>query len=371
MDNFVQRVQNIAIGGRYHLVRKLGSGSFGSVYLGRDAETGTEVAMKFEHHSVAPSLLVEEAEIYQSLAGKTGFPQVHWHGQQDDFTVLVFELLRPNLEDLFRYCGNQFSLKTTLMLADQLLRRFETLHSNHYLHRDVKPENFLLGMGDGGNTVYMTDLGLAIYRHPNWWTSSCSPHRNETARPPQLLGTCRYASINGHLGIGIVTYPLLSSMQERSTDCPAAQSRRDDLEALGYMLVYFIRGRLPWQGLKAKRGAKELLVLEKKQTTSTSELCDGLPTPFEEYMNYVRNLRYEDQPDYQHLRDMFKKLFRRQGLEYDDVFDWTVREFQRLETETQEPLASNDVGEKLGAEATKPSDDGSRDVAKARRRKRR
>ncbi|KAK5203065.1 hypothetical protein LTR41_011187 [Exophiala xenobiotica] len=311
MDNFVRCVQNIAIGGRYHLVRKLGCGSFGSVYLGRDTETGNEVAMKFEHHSVAPSLLEEEARIYQSLAGKPGFPQVYWHGQQDDFTALVFELLGPNLEDLFRYCGNQFSLKTTLMLADQLLRRFETLHSYQYLHRDIKPENFLLGTGEQGNIVYMTDLGLAIYRRPDYWAPGSTPTRDITARPPQLLGTCRYASIRGHLGI--------------------AQSRRDDLEALGYMLVYFIRGRLPWQGLKAKRDAKYLLVLGKKQGTSAHDLCAGLPAEFEEYMNYVRNLRDEDQPDYPHLRNMFKKLFRRQGFEYDNVFDWTIREFLRLE----------------------------------------
>ena len=93
---------------------------------------------------------------------------MHWHGQQDDFTVLVFELLGPNLEDLFRYCSNQFSLKTTLMLADQLLCRFKTLHLNHYLYRNVKPENFLLGTGERGNIVYMTDLRLAIYRHPDY-----------------------------------------------------------------------------------------------------------------------------------------------------------------------------------------------------------
>ncbi|KAK5214988.1 hypothetical protein LTR72_011921, partial [Exophiala xenobiotica] len=226
--------------------------------------------MKFEHHSVEPSLLREEARIYQSLAGKPGFPQVYWHGQQDGFTVLVFELLGPNLEDLFRYCGNQFSLKTTLMLADPLLHRFETLHSNQYLHRDIKPENFLLGTGERGNIVYMTDLGLAIYGQPDYWAPGSTPIRDVTARHPQLLGTCRYASIQGHLGI--------------------AQSRRDDLEALGYMLVYFIRGRLPWQGLRANRDAKYLLVLEKKQGTSAHDLCAGLPAEFEEYMNYVRNL---------------------------------------------------------------------------------
>lgn len=118
--------------------------------------------------------------------------------------VLVFELLGPNLEDLFRYCGNRFSLKTTLMLADQLIRRLEVFHSNDYLHRDIKPENFLLGVGERANIAYMTDLGLAIYRHPDRWGTSSPPRTSVAirARPPQLLGTCRYASINGHLGVG-------------------------------------------------------------------------------------------------------------------------------------------------------------------------
>jgi casein kinase I homolog HRR25 len=160
-------------------------------------------------------------------------------------------------------------------------------------------------------------------------------------------------------------------MQEGRLTALAAQSRRDDLEALGYMLVYFMRGRLPWQGLKAKRDAKYLLVLEKKQGTSANELCAGLPTEFEEYMNYVRNLRDEDQPDYQHLRKMFNKLFRRQGFEYDNVFDWTIREFQRLEPDAQEPLQSKDMDERRGEGATKPLGDGARNVTKSTRRKRR
>jgi hypothetical protein len=114
----------------------------------------------------------------------------------------------------------------------------------------------------------------------------------------------------------------------------AAQSRRDDLEALGYMLVYFMRGRLPWQGLKAKRHAKYPLVLEKKQATSASELCAGLPAEFADYINYVHNLRDEDRPDYQHLRKIFTKLFRRQGFEYDSVFDWTIA---NMHAETRSP----------------------------------
>ncbi|KAK5202497.1 hypothetical protein LTR41_011751 [Exophiala xenobiotica] len=214
-------------------------------------------------------------------------------------------------EDVFRYCGSQFSLKTTLMLVDQLLRRFETLHSNHYLHRDVKPENFLLGMGQPGNIVYMTVLGLAIYRHPDRWGSRVL-----------LLVLIQYArtssSIVRHMqiyehqrafGYWWVTRQLFSRVLEGQLTLLAAQY---DLEALGYMLVYFIRGRLPWQGLKAKLDAKYLLVLEKKQATSASELCVGLPTEFVDYMNYVHDLRDEDQPDYQHLRKMFGRLFRRQ-----------------------------------------------------------
>lgn len=136
------------------------------------------------------------------------------------------------------------------------------------------------------------------------------------------------------------------------------------------MLVYFMRGKLPWQGLKAKRYDKYLRVLEMKRATSSSELCEGLPQELTDYMNYVHNLRENDQPDYQHLRKMFTRLFRRQGYEYDNVFDWTIREFQRLESEAQEPLVSKDVDEAQGADTRKPSDGKAQDMVKATRRKR-
>lgn len=168
---------------------------------GQDVDTNNQVAIKLEHHTVEPSLLDEEVDIYKSLTERPGFPRVYWHGFQDDFRVMVFELLGPNLEDLLRYCGNRFSLKTTLMLADQLLSRFESLHSNCYLHRDVKPENFLLGTEKQGNTVYITDLGLAVYRQPERG-QTVSSSQPRTIREPRLIGTCRYASINGHLDVG-------------------------------------------------------------------------------------------------------------------------------------------------------------------------
>ena len=215
-DEFVGRVLEVRIGGRYQLRKRLGSGSFGQVYLGmfsftfrhpaltqhaagHDLDTGNEVAIKLEHHSIAPSFLDQEVQIYETLSGQQGFPCLFWHGYQDDFRVMVFELLGPNLEDLLRYCGNRFSLKTTLMLMDQLLSRMESLHATGHHHRDIKPENFLLGTGKQGNVLYMTDLGLAIYRQEP--KSGSINRESGKSRPPSLIGTCRYASINGHLDI--------------------------------------------------------------------------------------------------------------------------------------------------------------------------
>lgn len=132
---------------------------------GKNSETGQEVALKLEHFTTQPSFLRMEYNMYKSLAHHAGFSHVYWFGQVDDFNVLVLELLGPNLEDLLRYCGGTFSLKTTLMLADQLFRRIKRFHSEQYVHRDIKPENFLLGLGKYGNLLYMTDLGLAIHCH--------------------------------------------------------------------------------------------------------------------------------------------------------------------------------------------------------------
>lgn len=160
-----------------------------------DVNTGDEVAIKLEHVSIDPSLLEEEVEIYKSLAGGAGIPTVYWFGWECEYRAMVFELLGPSLEDLFNYCDRQFSLKTVLMIADQLIHRLQYLHSNDVIHRDIKPENFLMGTGRKGNCVYVTDLGLAAgYR------SDRAPEIIPSN--PHLLGTAIFASVNGHLGVG-------------------------------------------------------------------------------------------------------------------------------------------------------------------------
>ena len=154
--------------------------------------------MKLEHESIDPSLLEEEVEVYKSLAGDVGIPTVYWFGRECEYRAMVFELLGPSLEDLFNYCGRHFSLKTVLMIADQLICRLRYIHSKDVIHRDIKPENFLMGTGRNGNCIYVTDLGLAEeYR----------PTRAPTIAPsdPHLLGTAMFASIAGHMGVGGVS----------------------------------------------------------------------------------------------------------------------------------------------------------------------
>ena len=159
-----------------------------------DLKTGEEVAAKLEHYSIEPSFLRDEFEVYESLAGGTGIPKVYWFGQESEYQVMVFEILGPNLEDLFHYCGRVFSLKTVLMLADQIITRLQFIHSKNVIHQDIKPDNFLMGIGEKGNRIYVTDLGLA---------AECLPHDAPPATSESyygLLGTANFASVNGHRG---------------------------------------------------------------------------------------------------------------------------------------------------------------------------
>eukprot|EP00042_Codosiga_hollandica_P023586 m.94427 g.94427 ORF g.94427 m.94427 type:complete len:385 (+) comp51247_c0_seq1:257-1411(+) len=291
----------LRVGNKYRLGRKIGSGSFGDIYLGTNITNGEEVAIKLESVQTRHPQLQYESKIYKILQGGVGIPQIKWFGIEGDYNVMVMELLGPSLEDLFNFCSRRFSVKTVLLLGDQMISRIEYMHSKNFIHRDIKPDNFMMGLARRGNQVYIIDYGLAKkYRDPK--THQHIPYRENKS----LTGTARYASINTHLGI--------------------EQSRRDDLESLGYVLMYFNRGSLPWQGLKAAtKRQKYDKISEKKMATPVEALCSSFPMEFATYLNYCRSLRFEDKPDYSYLRQLFRNLFHRDGYTYDYVFDWTLQ----------------------------------------------
>lgn len=294
----------LRVGGKYRMGRKLGSGSFGVVYMGINVSTGEEVAIKLESNKCRHPQLLYEAKLYKNLAGGVGIPKVHWYGVEGDYNVMVIDMLGPSLEDLFGFCNHKFCLKTVLMLADQMITRVEYLHSRNIIHRDIKPENFLIGLGKRSDQVHIIDFGLAKkYRDSK--TQQHIPYREGKA----LTGTARYVSINTHLGI--------------------EQSRRDDLESVGYVLMYFNRGTLPWQGLKANtKQRKYEKIMQNKMSTPVEVLCRNFPSEFVAYLDYCRKLRFEDRPDYTHLRRLLKDTFFRERYQYDFLFDWKILNLQ-------------------------------------------
>ncbi|CAN8237395.1 unnamed protein product [Cochlearia groenlandica] len=304
------------IGGKFRLGRKIGKGSFGEVYVGTDIQTNKEVAIKLESTKTPYPQLPYESRIYRILQGGTGIPNMRWYGVDGGYNVLAMDLLGPSLENQFNCCNRRFTLKTVLMLADQMMNRIEFIHSRSFLHRDIKPDNFLVG---SNNRVYVIDFGLAK-KYRDSLTCRHVPYRENKS----LVGSMRYASLNTHLGI--------------------EQSRRDDMESLGYLLMYFLNGSLPWQGLKpvGNKKQREDKISQKKASTSIEVLCRGYPTEFVSYFHHCRSLRFEDKPDYAYLKRLFRDLFVRQGFEFDLVFDWIVIKHQQS-TPSRQVLGSDDA----------------------------
>ncbi|EEB07027.1 CK1/CK1/CK1-D protein kinase Hhp2 [Schizosaccharomyces japonicus yFS275] len=294
---------DLRIDSKYKIGRKIGSGSFGEVYLGLNIITGQQVAIKLEPINTRHQQLEYEFRVYSILKGNIGIPTIWWFGKTEQYTAMAMDLLGPSLEDLFCYCGRKFSLKTVLLLADQLIARVEYIHSRSFLHRDIKPDNFL--MKRHSNLVTMIDFGLAK-KYRDFKTHVHIPYRDNK----NLTGTARYASINTHIGI--------------------EQSRRDDLESLGYVLLYFCRGSLPWQGLQAEtKEEKYQRIRDTKINTPLEVLCKGLPKEFVTYMCYTRQLAFTEKPNYTFLRKLFRDLLTRLGYQYDYVFDWMLLKYRK------------------------------------------
>lgn len=388
---FNQSPNPVLVLGSYVLIERIGSGSFGEIWRGYKIHTSYQsnqsnnpskyVALKLEPMDMKYKQLAFEYRLYQLLhapsnnqqhyphqsspqstshadIGAPGIPHVYEFGSHYPYTVLVMEELGPSLEQLFNQANRKFSLRTICLIAIQSIKRIQFLHEKSFLHRDIKPDNLLVGKMYQLNTsanhpsdhhqnrqsnnhsnylpnfnydssgyhapthnhsinqsinqsndrsheqpLYLIDYGLAK-KYRDLRTLAHFPFADHK----DLTGTIRYASIHSHLGV--------------------EASRRDDLESLTYVLIYLFKGSLPWQGLQcAHRKEKFHAISAKKLNTPIGELCSGMPSEFSYLLNYARTLGYAAEPEYERFINLFRALMRSRGWDDQDYsqFDWLRR----------------------------------------------
>lgn len=364
-------MENVKLCERFILKKRLGGGSFGEIYLSEDTQTKRKVAIKLENSRILIPQLELEAKIYRYLSTSVNLnlnsstitiktpsinsssysymnqnieiPGFYYYGADlsHNFNVLAIDVLGRSLEDLLDDNDGPFSLKTVLMLVDQMISCVEFVHRHGYIHRDIKPDNFMLALKSSvnnpscfaairfnnndeniskkknfSNKINIIDFGLSK-RYRDAKTGAHIPFKKKKT----MTGTARYASLSAMVG--------------------NEQSRRDDLESLGYVFVYMLKGRLPWQGLPAEDHKERLRkIFESKRKTPIDDLCKGLPQEFATFLKKIRKLKFEEEPKYAEYRQMFRDLFINSGFAYDYKYDWS-------DPKEEIPLAS------FGSSATK------------------
>ena len=282
-ENFIK--ENSIIFKKYRVKKKLGEGAFGDVYMGSSIENNELVAIKVEQRKIAKPLLETEAFFLYSLRG-LGIPEVLSFGRLRNYNVLVEPLLDKSLFDLFAERRKRLALEDICLIAKQVIDRIQWVHSKNIVHRDIKPDNFLIGRKDP-NVIYLIDFGLS-----KKYKSSTTGKHIKFGFTGKLTGTVRFASANALRG--------------------GEQSRRDDLESIGYMIIFFMRGRLPWQGVTGnKKMERYLKIYKMKKNVAPEDLCKSLPKQMTDFMRYVKQLEFEQEPDYNYLRNLFNSIIKR------------------------------------------------------------
>ena len=318
-DPYINRI----IFSKYLVQRKIGKGSFGIVYQGIINNTHEKIAVKIEKRS-SHSNGTLESEAYRLIYLKgEGIPKVHCYGNNQTHNILVEELLGKSLEEIFNRCGKKFSLKTVCVLGIEMINRIEHVHKKYHLHRDIKPDNFMVGREEHENDLYIIDFGLAKKYY------SQSKHKHiKFCDGKSLIGTARYCGRNAHKGY--------------------EQGRRDDIESIGYVLIYFLKGSLPWQGIKFHKGEDQFrAIARKKCSTSFEELTKGQPEEFLRFFKHADELGFEEEPNYEYLRGLFQSMINKYCNDCFYDFDWKKKSsyFTHLSEEQllNELNKSNDV----------------------------
>jgi serine/threonine protein kinase len=295
--NLIKRTDKNLIFGKFKVTKVIGSGSFGEVYEGYNIIDNQPVAIKVEDKSHNLNLLEKEGFYLYTLKGP-GVPEVISFGYSGKYNILVQTLLGQSLGKIFFEKKHYFSIKDICMFSIQILERIEFVHSKFIIHRDIKPENFLIGRTDAYN-IYIIDFGLS-----KKYKSSRTNKHIQFRLTRKFTGTARYASANSVRG--------------------GEQSRRDDLEAIGYMLLYFFSGaRLPWQGVSCKEKAEKYSkIYTMKKELDLEDFCKKMPREIIDYMNYCKKLEFQENPNYAYLRGLFENVLKRMGTSNDLHFSW-------------------------------------------------
>lgn len=306
---------------KYKLTEYIGSGSFSAVFKVKELYSNEDMIAKMEQSSpTRPPLLSREFRIYQILryrCGHKSIPKTYYFGESGPYYALVMQMLGPSLLSKYQECGQRFSVQTVALLALQMIDIFSYIHSRRIIFRDVKPENFLLGLpkAENENTIHVIDFGLAKEFRD---TDGNHIPFNEKAG---VTGTIRYMSINATLG--------------------REQSRRDDMEAIGHLLIYFLRRSMPWSGLNINDSQKLLAkTAQIKINTTPESLCADLPQEFCNYLKTVRALDFEEEPNYKQLAEMFEKLVAKEGKK---TFDWNDVRVSKSTTNTSENICQTNI----------------------------
>ena len=283
----------------------IGSGSFGQVLYGKHKNTDLEVAVKVISSDTSAETIKKEINFSKQLQKINGFPTIYYTCVYDKKNIIVESLLGPSLDKLFKYCGRQFPLKTVCLIGKEMVKRLENMHEKGILHRDLKPNNLTWGNYNSSynnisnnnsiinnkynkldiNTIFLIDFGLSCY----YLESGIGSKHYKIKNNLSFVGTLRYASLNSHKGI--------------------RQSRRDDLESMIYILIYFLKGKLPWQDVKAKqKEERHKLITEIKSKVTIESLCENTPKEFAELLTYVKNLEFEETPLYTKFYAFFHNL---------------------------------------------------------------
>ena len=274
---------------KYHTLSKIANGAFSEIYSGTNIINKEKVAIKIEKRNLKDKYLESECFTLFTLRS-IGIPKVLSFGHNKDYDILVMPLLGKSLLDIFNAKNLNYEFKDICLIAIQIIDRIQWVHSRKIIHRDIKPDNILIGLKDP-HLIYLIDFGLS-----EKFQSTKTGKHIKISQLKTFIGSVNFCSSNATR--------LLQ------------QSRRDDLESIGYMLVYLMKGSLPWQNVKIDNKKENYFkVAQLKKLINPEILCKDLPKEFAQYLRYVKNLKFEEEPNYAYLRNLFVKMMEKQGLE--------------------------------------------------------